>query len=509
MFLYYNSSIRARTNLSTVKGGILITGRSSYCLKSLIRFVIVLTLLLLGQTITFASQTVINNIKIRNFESKTRIVLDFSSSLENYTIEEINRNLTSITIANADLISNINPAISFSNNHKLIFDKNDNCLKININLPESRLKTFTLDNPDRLIIDLLGVKAESSSPKQSNTNGFLHPAVKHTQYRFRGPVFINVLDIDLNHQDVELTPITPNQHSLFSKKNVNQIVNNANGLAGINGSFFKPPNGLPLGTVIIDEEFITGPIYNRVALVIDKNNKAYLDKVKLNSQIILKSGETLNVNNINQPRLSLDGYMLYTDKWNTFVPKTLKNELRIAIIKNKVSQVTTGSIKVPLNGYVITGPHKDGFKKLKIGDDINISINYDSKISDIKHAIGGGPYLLKDGQVYIDITSQKFSLNASAREPRTAVGITANNHLLLVTVDGRQNGSIGMSFYQLAAFLKSIGAVNAMNFDGGSSTQMSIKGRTVNSPTVRGGAQVSTSIIVKIVEKFTIANKYP
>ena len=201
--------------------------------------------------------------------------------------------------------------------------------------------------------------------------------------------------------------------------------------------------------------------------------------------------------------------MIYSDKWQAVVPKTLKNELQIAIVDSIITNKTTGAMRVPTNGYIITGPNKDEFKNLKVGDQIDLRLRNISKVNDIKHAIGGGPYLLKDGNIFIDSKNERFSINGKKRDPRTAVGITSDNHLLLVTVDGRQNGSIGMSFYQLANFLKSLGAIHAMNFDGGSSTQMSIKGKTVNRPTIRNGACISTGIIVKARNNITIANKYP
>lgn len=494
----------------TVKEAILITGHTSYCLKNIVRFVIVLVTLLLGTTITFASQTVVTDIKIRNFESKTRIVLDFSSELKNYTVKRVSNSMTSITINNAGVLDKFDNTILLGDYHKLIIAKSSSNLHLNIDISDSRLYTFTLREPDRLIIDINGLKNKTETKPLSNKEkSEFFPGITHKQYTLRGPVFVNVLDIDLNSPFIELMPVTANKNTLFSKRTVNQMVNVNKGLVGINASFFKPPNGLPLGTVIIDSNFITGPIFNRVALVVDKNNKAYIDRVKLDSKCTLPDGTSLNIQNINQPRLSVDGYMLYSDKWNTIVPKTLKNELQVTIQNGKITAKTIGSTRVPENGFVITGPNKDNFKNLKIGDNVDLKISYKSNVTDIKHAIGGGPYLLKDGKIYVDAKDQKFCLNNSGKEPRTAVGITDNNHLLLVTVDGRQKGTIGMTFHELARFLKSLGAVHAMNFDGGSSTQMSIKGKTVNRPTVRGGALISTGIIVKEADNISVANKLP
>ena len=62
------------------------------------------------------------------------------------------------------------------------------------------------------------------------------------------------------------------------------------------------------------------------------------------------------------------------------------------------------------------------------------------------------------------------------RHPRSAVGITGENHLLLVTVDGRSFQSYGMTIPELAQFFSELGATHALNLDGGGSTAMWIHG---------------------------------
>jgi exopolysaccharide biosynthesis protein len=59
--------------------------------------------------------------------------------------------------------------------------------------------------------------------------------------------------------------------------------------------------------------------------------------------------------------------------------------------------------------------------------------------------------------------------------------------LYLCVVDGRQEKSIGMSFGEMADFLLSMGVWNAVNFDGGGSTTMVIRGKIVNSPSDKTG----------------------
>jgi hypothetical protein len=65
---------------------------------------------------------------------------------------------------------------------------------------------------------------------------------------------------------------------------------------------------------------------------------------------------------------------------------------------------------------------------------------------------------------------------ATGTDPRTAFGLTSGNtKLLLMTVDGRQSGfSEGVSLVELANYMASYGATNAISMDGGGSTELAM-----------------------------------
>lgn len=89
-----------------------------------------------------------------------------------------------------------------------------------------------------------------------------------------------------------------------------------------------------------------------------------------------------------------------------------------------------------------------------------------------------GPSLLVDG-VYLK-TLKPDDNHVLARHPRTAVGVTADNKVLLVTVDGRQPGvSEGVNLREFSVIMRALKAKNAINLDGGGSTTMYIKGKGV------------------------------
>jgi hypothetical protein len=109
--------------------------------------------------------------------------------------------------------------------------------------------------------------------------------------------------------------------------------------------------------------------------------------------------------------------------------------------------------------------------------------------------IGGTPVLISNGQTQ----DQDLYGDGSffQRQPRTAVGVTADGRLLLVVVDGRQPGySVGMTLVELTDLMQSLGAQNAINLDGGGSTTMWVNGLRANRPSDGFERGVGSALVV-------------
>jgi hypothetical protein len=89
-------------------------------------------------------------------------------------------------------------------------------------------------------------------------------------------------------------------------------------------------------------------------------------------------------------------------------------------------------------------------------------------------AVGGRPVLLRDSMIVDDVDTEGQASFATARHPRTAVGIAdGGKRLVLVVVDGRQpTFSAGMSLRETAVLMRALGAREAINLDGGGSSAM-------------------------------------
>jgi len=92
-----------------------------------------------------------------------------------------------------------------------------------------------------------------------------------------------------------------------------------------------------------------------------------------------------------------------------------------------------------------------------------------------------GPALVENGNVTVGENEEVSK--AMSSNPRTAIGIKADGTYLFVTADGRTEESEGLSLYELADFMKELGAVTAYNLDGGGSSTMVFNGSVVNNPT--------------------------
>ena len=123
-------------------------------------------------------------------------------------------------------------------------------------------------------------------------------------------------------------------------------------------------------------------------------------------------------------------------------------------------------VEVPENGYIVVAANNNTKKitdNFKEGDIVILDITTSPDWNETSMAITGGAIILKDGKI-----PSKFSHNSPGRHPRTAIGSSKDGkEIIMVTVDGRQQKSLGMTLTELANLMLELGAYNAINLDGG------------------------------------------
>jgi exopolysaccharide biosynthesis protein len=326
-----------------------------------------------------------------------------------------------------------------------------------------------------------------------------------------GPWLINAVKVDLARARLKIV------HALdegVGLETVSSLAGRYQATAAINGGYFRIAGtyrGDSIGLLLLDGKLISEPYRERAAVgLIDIGNKTEIvfTHLRFSGEVSLGAAKHA-VDGLNRP-LEPDELLIFTPNFH-HTTLTTPVGIEVVVRTNRVAAVLDhkGSSEIPEDGYVISavGKSREWLQaNVRKGSKISFlwrlnSIDPGDKI-DWNRAygmLGGGPQLIKAGKVAITDKQEKMSATFAAdRHPRTAIAKLQSGKLLLVTVDGRQPGvSAGMSLYMLADLLLELGAVEAMNLDGGGSTTMVIHNKIVNKPSDQTGERpVSDAVLV-------------
>ena len=342
---------------------------------------------------------------------------------------------------------------------------------------------------------------EQNIKAKYRTNQIVFPAagiahIKKVKYINSKPVRINIAEINTNvNPNLKIQPqIASNK--LNAKSTVRKIAQKSGSIVAINGGFFKPQTGVPLGALMIDGKVLTGSIYNRVGIAIfEENNTTSFKMANIEFEInALTKNNKVKIDNINQPRMLQSYLLLYTSDWGKIIPAPPKTGWNMIIRDKKVIKITANPTEIEENDMVLQG-NKDILSKLAQDKEIDIDIQLQDGLKGAQHIISAGPYLVKDSKIYVDTQTQRLQA-ISGKNPRSAIGYKNDGTLIIVTVDGREEASVGMTLRELAVLMKNLGCDYAMNFDGGSSSAMYINGHIANRAVNKEGIAISNALTV-------------
>ena len=166
-------------------------------------------------------------------------------------------------------------------------------------------------------------------------------------------------------------------------------------------------------------------------------------------------------------------------------PGVFKNDLRYPVMR---SAIGFNSRNEPQIGWV-SSKGKSAFIWEAPLDNIPgepaLVLNKDSETEwDVVDAIEAGPALLSKGAAVTTVDEEVFfGTTIPDIHPRTAAGIDADGRLILMVVDGRQRNSRGVSLEELGKMMQGVGAVDAINLDGGGSSTLIARDQLLNLPT--------------------------
>lgn len=442
--------------------------------------IIVMTMIIMLTNVVMAAPVMSELQKIRSSQrpDKVRVVLDLST-IPAYSVTYV----PDFSYLQIDLPNTVNKGaltqLLFNDSYVSavrLLEVEPGMQRIYIDLKAAAVyNVFALTKPNRLVIDI-------NRQFEQKIVTEIAPGISHT-YWLRGwesgPVTANILKVDLS-KGYGLQPMLSNGAvqgleplSAMSEKN--------KAIAAVNGSYFAP-NGQILGLLKIDGEIISTPTLPRTALGVTAEGAVLIDQVSYAGSVKLPGDKVLTISGVNCERgnnelVLYTGYFGGTTQTNPFGAE-------YTIANGKITAVGSGNSLIP-PGTVVLSAHGETAKamsSLKIGDKVEISQTLGSW-DKIVQALGAGPMLVKNGSVFITTKVEDFGSDvAGGRAPRTAVGMTKEGRLLLVTVDGRQSHSMGLTLLELALFMQELGAVEAMNLDGGGSTEMVIYDKIINKP---------------------------
>jgi Phosphodiester glycosidase len=155
--------------------------------------------------------------------------------------------------------------------------------------------------------------------------------------------------------------------------------------------------------------------------------------------------------------------------------------------------MSIGSANAVVLSSKLVGAGATWIKSLTVGGTVHVGWTNDSP--DAMDIVSGSALILQHGGIQYD---PGCNADLCRRNPRTAVGITGKGRVILLVVDGRTSISVGFTLYQLAREMKALGAVDAVNLDGGGSATMWVRGLgVVNHPTDSTGERpVSNAIVI-------------
>lgn len=369
-------------------------------------------------------------------------------------------------------VSGVSSSFSLSNK--------DNISSIKFKLSDgNKVRVRSLANS--LVIE---IKPDTLQPKNIAWNHGINWQQKYVKLN---NFFFPVTALEIDPKAVEIKPITPTNNQALGIEPLVSIARNVQAIAAINSGFFNRNNKLPLGAIKYQDQWLSGPILGRGAMAWDNQSKFKMGRLTLQEIITTSSGENFTIEHLNTAYVKA-GISRYTPAWG-YNYSTLSDQEGIIVVENNqvVAKFVSDkagqeSFPIPPNGYILTIRSNAALaNKFSVGTQVNLLTNtIPTDFANYPYIMGGGPLLLQNGQIVLNGELEKFSPAFNKQgASRSAMALTGRGTVLMVTVHNRVGGN-GPTLQQFAQILQILGAVDALNLDGGSSTSLYLGGELID-----------------------------
>ncbi|WP_406091216.1 phosphodiester glycosidase family protein [Streptomyces sp. NBC_01013] len=343
------------------------------------------------------------------------------------------------------------------------------------------------------------------------------------------PVRISVLTV---RQDARADVEAGDGGSVQGTDTVRDIARRAQAVAAVNGTFFDMDSaryaGDPLGLYVSHGALLSEAAGRRTALVLGPGRRPRITELGSSTHVISSDGARAGVDGTNRvpgrivgcggvggDRLADTGVRTvaplpgrvcfdpdelveFSARWGGPTPSADRGSVE-AVLDARAAVTALRSPAggpVPRGGRALVGigsgaswlrEHAAGGRTLTVSSRVTAPGGQEVDLTGAS-VLGAGPALVRAGRTWINAAANGVSPGAvRTRSPRTVAGIRADGTLLLVVFDGRRPGvSEGVSLTEAARIMVSLGAVDAMNLDGGGSSTMVVRDKVRNSPSDPG-----------------------
>lgn len=344
---------------------------------------------------------------------------------------------------------------------------------------------WTAGNPSRVVIDIRRDAMVERDIAWSPDLRWRQQYVSVGAHRF--PVYLFIARP--NPSSLALRPIHANPNTATGIAPILTTAQRQQVTGAVNAGFFNRNNQLPLGAVRSAGQWISGPILGRGAMAWNDQGDLVMDRFALNESVVVGQGESFPILAVNSGYVQA-GIGRYTHGWGASYIPIVDNEIVVTVRDNQVTnrqtlgKAGTGSVSIPPDGegYLLAlRSNQSAGASFAPGMPALLSSQSQPAIFEqYPNVMGGGPLLIRDRAIVLNPQLEGFSTNfIEGSAPRTAIGKTADGTWLIATMHDRVGGR-GPTLSETAKIMQQLGAVDALNLDGGSSSSLYLGGQLLN-----------------------------
>jgi hypothetical protein len=451
---------------------------------------IILILMLAGMPLEALAATV-QNIRTSDSSTRVRIVLDLDAPVAYKDLSQ--GNVLTLTLAGkVNKPQTVKMSDQILQSIQLLKDGSNSGRLVVSMTKSAQHKVLVLKNPNRIVLDIYRIQII-----RQHTELGQGMAYNYWQDDFNGRP-LRLYFVELKPQNgYEVKPFSAALNG-NGRGRLLRAANATRAKAVVNACYFDT-DGWVVGNCKADGAWIGADgEHARSALVIAKNGKPdVIQGLQYQGIVTRPDGKQMRITGMNRARIAGD-LVLFNRNYGA---STGTNEFgrEVKLVDGRVTDISVkGNMTLQANAIVLSGhgANADALATLKKGDKVNVSQTLGNDAADAADAVvGAGPSLLTDGKIDVRTYQEGIASDISyGRSPRTAVGLKADGTMLILVADGRSSSSVGLTLTELAGYLRRLGAVKAVNFDGGGSSEMVVNGRIVNNPSDGGERPVSIAL---------------